>query len=98
VQVDLRALVDYSSVEAFVMQGRAVINLPVVPSCTEDQWFKDKCSKGQSQAGVSVGSQAGATLSGITIYEMGCMWTANADADGPQRGASYPQLGLHVDR
>jgi hypothetical protein len=93
--VDLRALVDYSSVEAFVMQGRAVINLPVVPSCTEDQWFKDKCSKGQSQAGVSVGSQAGATLSGITIYEMGCMWTA--DADGPQRDAGYAQLGLHVN-
>ena len=78
------------------MQGRAVINLPVVPSCTEDQWFKDKCSKGQSQAGVSVGSQVGATLSGITIYEMGCMWTA--DADGPQRDAGYAQLGLHVDR
>jgi hypothetical protein len=81
--VDIRALVDYSSVEAFVMGGRAVISLPIVPNCTEAQFAKDKCAAGQVQAGASVQvgqHSSGVTLSGMALYEMGCQWTADADS------------------
>jgi hypothetical protein len=77
--IDIRALVDHSSVEAFVMRGRAVISLAVVPNCTENQFARDKCAAGQVQAGVSAQSQTGATLS-MACMSMHCMWVSDVDS------------------
>jgi hypothetical protein len=77
--VDVRALVDFSSVEVFVMGGRAAISLSIVPNCTEAQWTKDKCAAGQVQSGVSVSSHSGATMNDLVLYKMSCMWTGSVD-------------------
>jgi hypothetical protein len=47
-ELDLRCLVDYSSVECFAMAGRAVVSLPVVPDCTEAGFKTDGGVQGQS--------------------------------------------------
>ena len=57
-----------------------MISLAVVPSCSEVQFAKDKCAAGQVQAGASVSSQSGATVSDLVLKEMGCMWTLDVDA------------------
>ena len=65
---------------AFAMGGRAVISLAVVPNCTEAAFAKDKCAAGQVQSGASVSSQSGATVGGLALHEMGCMWVPDAGA------------------
>lgn len=77
--VDVRALVDFSSVEVFVMGGRAAISLSIVPNCTEAQWAHDKCAAGQVQSGVSLSSHSGATVNELVLHEMSCMWTGSVD-------------------
>ena len=77
--VDVRALVDFSSVEVFVMGGRAAISLSIVPNCTEAQWAKDSCAAGQVQSGVSMSSQSGAMVQGLVLHEMSCMWAKSVD-------------------
>jgi hypothetical protein len=78
ISVDLRALVDHSSVEGFAMGGRAVISLAVVPNCTEAQFVVDECKAGQTLSGVSVQSSSGAVLSGVAVHSMSCGWTSDA--------------------
>jgi hypothetical protein len=74
--VDLRAIVDHSSVEAFAMGGRAVVTLAVVPRCTETEFAKDKCAAGQAQAGVATWSETGAVVTSAVAHEMGCGWAS----------------------
>ena len=65
---------------AFAMGGRAAISLAVVTNCTEAAFAKDKCAAGQVQSAASVSSQSGATVGGLALHAMGCMWVSDADA------------------
>ena len=85
--VDLRLLVDRSSVESFAMAVpangtsrsssafyRAAVALAVVPQCTENAFARDKCASSEGSSGVRIWSTTGAKLGGITAHEMGCAW------------------------
>ena len=75
--VDVRALVDHSSVEVFAMKGRATIALAIVPRCSAEQFAEDKCAAGQLQSGVGFWTytDGGANLTDVEAHSMGCMWT-----------------------
>jgi hypothetical protein len=76
--LDLRCLVDFSSVECFTMQGRGVVSLSVVPGCSEAQFAQDRCVASQAQGGVSVSSSTGANVTAV-VHAMSCGWVESLD-------------------